>query len=441
MLELRTPKGTIDYSPRETMLISKIIDKSISIFKKHGAVCIDTPTFELKEILTNKYGEDSKLIFDLADQGGDICSLRYDLTVPFARYLASNKIAKIKRYQIGKVFRRDNPVVTKGRLREFTQCDFDIAGNYLEMTADAEIIKICVECLSSFDLGQFCISINHRKILSAIFKIASIPSDLHLTVCSSIDKIDKIQWEAVKLELITKGIDDSQAEIIKKYISKTGSTDLLNELKNDTIYGLEEGKEAIDDLLLLMKYIKIYKIENIVQINLSLARGLDYYTGIIFEASFKQEEVGAVIGGGRYDNLVDGILKSANRKDFTVPCVGFSVGITRIYTLMQKKYKNIKDNDTLVLVVSSGDQFLENKMEILNELWDNNIPAESVFTKRNDFLAQLKYCEQKNIKFCLIIGQDEINSNSVKIKNILKDENFEYIQRDDLVGFIEKNRI
>merc|ERR1719273_3053309 len=149
---------------------------SVKMFKIHGAVTIDTPVFELKEVLTGKYGEDSKLIYDLKDQGGEILALRYDLTVPFARDVAMNKVEKIKRYQIAKVYRRDNPSMSRGRYREFYQCDFDIAGQYDEMLPDAECIKIVKEILSSLNLGQFVIKINHRKILDGIFELCGVPS-------------------------------------------------------------------------------------------------------------------------------------------------------------------------------------------------------------------------------------------------------------------------
>ncbi|VEL15307.1 unnamed protein product, partial [Protopolystoma xenopodis] len=134
-------------------------------FKRHDAVTIDTPVFELKEVLTGKYGEDSKLIYDLQDQGGELLSLRYDLTVPFARYVAMNKIKNIKRYQIGKVYRRDNPAMTKGRFREFYQCDFDIAGDYGPMLADVECVRVIHEILSDLKIGDFVINVNHRSIL------------------------------------------------------------------------------------------------------------------------------------------------------------------------------------------------------------------------------------------------------------------------------------
>ena len=173
-LILKTAKGTRDFQPEQMAVREKVINKIINVFKCHGAITIDTPVFELKEVLTGKYGEDSKLIYDLKDQGGEILSLRYDLTVPFARYVAMNKIQTIKRYQIAKVYRRDNPSISRGRYREFYQCDFDIAGQFDAMVADAECVKIVKDILNSMEVGTFAIKVNHRQILDGIFEVYSM---------------------------------------------------------------------------------------------------------------------------------------------------------------------------------------------------------------------------------------------------------------------------
>ena len=179
------------------------------VFKKHGAVQIDTPVFELKDVLTGKYGEDSKLIYDLEDQGGEKCSLRYDLTVPFARFMANNtNIQKIKRFHIGKVYRRDQPTVSKGRFREFYQCDFDIAGKYDAMIPDAEVLAIMQQILETVGVEQFLVKINHRKILEAMIDEAGCSHEMFKTICSSIDKLDKMPWNEVQAELITKGVNE-----------------------------------------------------------------------------------------------------------------------------------------------------------------------------------------------------------------------------------------
>ncbi len=172
------------------------------IFKKHGASEIDTPVFELKETLTGKYGEDSKLIYDLEDQGGELLALRYDLTVPFARYCAERGLASIKRFHIAKVYRRDQPQMSKGRFREFYQCDFDIAGTYSPMLPDAEVLSVVCEILTSLEIGGFVLKLNHRKFLDAMIELAGCEKRKFKSICSSIDKLDKEPWEKVRIELI-----------------------------------------------------------------------------------------------------------------------------------------------------------------------------------------------------------------------------------------------
>merc|ERR1711884_805168 len=196
-ITLKSAKGTHDFHPDQMAVREKVFSRIISTFKRHGAETIDTPVFELKEVLTGKYGEDSKLIYDLKDQGGEILALRYDLTVPFARYCAMNKITNIKRYHIAKVYRRDNPSIARGRLREFYQCDFDIAGAY-DVIPDAECVKIVQEILSAVDVGPFVIKVNHRMILDGIFEVCGVKAEMSRTICSAVDKLDKSPWEEVK---------------------------------------------------------------------------------------------------------------------------------------------------------------------------------------------------------------------------------------------------
>ncbi|KAH7672126.1 Histidine-tRNA ligase/ATP phosphoribosyltransferase regulatory subunit protein [Dioscorea alata] len=198
----KIPKGTRDFGKEQMAIRERAFSVIVGVFKKHGAVALDTPVFELRETLMGKYGEDSKLIYDLADQGGELCSLRYDLTVPFARYLAMNNISALKRYQIAKVYRRDNP--SKGRYREFYQCDFDIAGQYEPMEPDFEVVRVLTELLNELSIGDYEIKLNHRKLLDGMLEICGVPSEKFRTVCSSIDKLDKQTFEHVKKELRIK---------------------------------------------------------------------------------------------------------------------------------------------------------------------------------------------------------------------------------------------
>merc|ERR1711939_524147 len=287
-LALKTPKGTKDWHPADMMVRNEIFRKITRVFELHGGVTIDTPVFELREILAGKYGEDSKLIYDLQGQGGEICSLRYDLTVPFARFLAMNGTTyqNIKRYHIAKVYRRDNPAMTKGRMREFYQCDYDVAGIYDPMVPDSEVLVVAVSVLEALEIGEFSIKINHRKILDGIFGVCGVPADKTRTISSAVDKLDKLPWADVKKEMTEeKGLDADVADKIGEYVKLKGGEELLEKLLADqTLLKNKTAKEGMQDMRLLFGYLKAYGILERMSFDLSLARGLDYYTGIIYEA-------------------------------------------------------------------------------------------------------------------------------------------------------------
>mmetsp|Transcript_5824 Transcript_5824/g.24509 ORF Transcript_5824/g.24509 Transcript_5824/m.24509 type:complete len:222 (-) Transcript_5824:1990-2655(-) len=209
----KVPKGTRDFDPQEMAIRERAFSIVTSVFKRHGAVAIDTPVFELKDILVDQYGEDSKLIYDIADQGGEILSLRYDLTVPFARYLASHRITNMKRYHISRVYRRDQPSIERGRFREFYQCDLDIAGEYPSMVPDSEILKVLIELLQELSsvsefhrrrLGNYVVKISNRKILDGVFKVCGVEEKDLRPISSSIDKLDKV-FSSPKLFYSTAG--------------------------------------------------------------------------------------------------------------------------------------------------------------------------------------------------------------------------------------------
>ncbi|CAN2389961.1 Anticodon binding domain of tRNAs [Pristimantis euphronides] len=283
---LKTPKGTRDYNPKQMAIREKVFNTIIHCFKRHGAETIDTPVFELKETLTRKYGEDSKLIYDLKDQGGELLSLRYDLTVPFARYLAMNKITNIKRYHIAKVYRRDNPAMTRGRYREFYQCDFDIAGQFDPMIPDAECLKIVHEILSELELGEFLIKVNDRRILDGMFAVCGVPDTKFRTICSTVDKLDKTPWEDVRSEMVReKGLAAEAADQIGEYVQNNGGLDLIEKLlKDPKLSQNKHALEGLNDMKTLFQYLELFGVTDKISFDLSLARDLDYYTGVIYEA-------------------------------------------------------------------------------------------------------------------------------------------------------------
>ncbi|CAL8147293.1 unnamed protein product [Orchesella dallaii] len=447
---LKVPKGTRDFNASQMRLRSEVLAKVTKIFEQHGAGQMDTPVFERKDILTGKYGDDSKLIYDLKDQGGEILSLRYDLTVPFARHLAENKISSIKRYQIAKVYRRDNPAMGKGRYREFYQCDFDIAGQYDSMIPDAECVKILDEILSSLDIGSFVIKINHRKILDGIFEVAGISPELFRSVSSTVDKLDKTEWQEVADELRTlRGLTDDQISTVAGFVRINGSLlKVLNILMTNTnsqtnLMNSSTAREGIDCMLLLLKLLQSLEMqESRVVFDLSLARGLDYYTGVIYEAVISKPSgseddsvgVGSIAGGGRYDNLV-GMFDPNNRQ---VPCVGVSIGVERIFSILeQKRLSSMKPVDVQVYVASAQKEMAEERLRLVGILWDAGIKAEVSYKPNPKLLQQLQYCEDNEIPWAVLTGADEMTREVVKLRNVKERKEVE-VGQDEMVEELRK---
>ncbi|KAK1428256.1 hypothetical protein QVD17_17086 [Tagetes erecta] len=416
----KIPKGTRDFAKEQMAIREKAFSIIASVFKRHGAMALDTPVFELRETLTGKYGEDSKLIYDLADQGGELCSLRYDLTVPFARYVAMNGITSFRRYQIAKVYRRDNP--SKGRYREFYQCDFDIAGD--ETTgADFEVVKILTELLDELNIGAYEIKLNHRKLLDGMLEICGVPSHKFRTVCSSIDKLDKQTFDQIKKELtVEKGLDDETVEKIGSFVTQRGHPlKLLAELKKEGSQFLtnDSSKQALNDLEKLFQALDNARCVDKVVFDLSLARGLDYYTGVIYEAVFKgTTQVGSIAAGGRYDNLI-GMFGTKR-----VAAIGVSLGIERVFAIMEENQKDgnqlVRASETQVLVSVLGDD-LSLAAKLVSMCWDAKLKAEFLANKR--LTKHFDRAKEFGIPWMVIVGDREIKEGIVKIKN--KDANIE----------------
>ncbi|XP_056630692.1 histidine--tRNA ligase, cytoplasmic [Diorhabda sublineata] len=439
---LKTPKGTRDFAPDQMAVRLGVMDKIVSVFKKHGAVTIDTPVFELKEVLTGKYGEDSKLIYDLKDQGGEILSLRYDLTVPFARYLAMNKISNIKRYHIAKVYRRDNPSITKGRYREFYQCDFDVAGAYDPMIPDAECVKVVHEILSLLKMNPFVIKLNHRQLLDGILEVCGVPAVNIRAICSAIDKLDKSPWEEVKKEMVEeKNLSPEIADRIGEYVRLNGKMDLVEKLLADKVLNKNKNAcEGLEAIRILLNYCNLYNTSDNILFDLSLARGLDYYTGVIYEAVLLKDDtvkedisVGSVAGGGRYDNLV-GMFDPKKKQ---VPCVGVSIGVERLFAIIEARQatsnEKFRSSEIQVYIASAQKNLYEERMKLCSELWDNGIKVEHSYKKNPKLLAQLQHCEEDGIPFVIILGQSEIEKGVVKLRVVDSRQEVE-IKRSDLIA-------
>lgn len=404
------------------------------MFECHGGQELDTPVFELRDILAGKYGEDSKLIYDLKDQGGEICSLRYDLTVPFARWLAMNSDkAHVSRYQIAKVYRRDQPAMTRGRYREFYQCDFDIAGEYEPMIPDAEVLLIAVEAFEALGI-EVTVKLNHRRILDGIFSVAGVPEGKIRAISSAVDKLDKMSWEEVKKEMVEeKGLAESVADDIGGFVrNRGGLREILDFLKSrPNLMDNADIKTGVDDMTLLSSYLEAYSIANRVSFDMSLARGLDYYTGLIYEvitgipsqsgvskSKGQEVNVGSIAAGGRYDNLV------GMYGDRQIPCVGISFGVERIFTLLEARQPKKKggpepgpEMDVYIAAAGSEDDgLLVERMWVLGQLTKAGIRATFMRKANAKLVQQFKAAQNVKAPITVILGSDELASGNVRLK-------------------------
>jgi histidyl-tRNA synthetase len=439
----KIPKGTRDYLPDQMMIRQQAFSIIRRVFESHGAVEIDTPVFELKDTLTGKYGEDSKLIYDLADQGGELLALRYDLTVPFARFLALNNVGNIKRFHIGKVYRRDQPALKRGRYREFYQCDFDIAGTYGRMVPDSECLCVVCDILHALPIGDFGIKLNHRCLLDAILDICGVPADKFRTICSAVDKLDKEPWSEVKREMVEdKGLQDHVADKIGEFVLKKGPPlELYKELMEGQYFGNHPGAaQAMEDLRILFEYLEAFDKLKYMSFDLSLARGLDYYTGVIYEAVCMSgtTQVGSIGGGGRYDNLVSMFQESGKQ----TPCVGVSVGIERVFTLMEARMREehegaIQQPHVSVLIASAGGAMMKEKMNIARILWDASISAEFSHQENAKLKKEVVHALDRGIPYMVVIGESELAENKVQVKDI-KANTAELVAIPDLVSSLRK---
>lgn len=487
---LKTPKGTKDWSDKDMILRSAIFDTLTKVFKRHGGVTIDTPVFELREILSGKYGEDSKLIYNLEDQGGELTSLRYDLTVPFARFVAMNGIQQIKRYHIAKVYRRDQPAMTKGRMREFYQCDFDIAGEYESMVPDAEILSIAVEGLTALNIKDYTIKINHRKILDGIFELCGVKEEDIRKVSSAVDKLDKLPWEDVKKEMVVdKAQPEEVADKIGEYVRIKGSyKEVLDKLSQDeALMANASAAAGVQDMAKAYDYLVAFKVVDHLSFDLSLARGLDYYTGIIYEVvtaasapppkpepSAATEEpskkskknkkskeaqddddnsenvgVGSIMAGGRYDNLVGMFAGTSKKKNASIPCVGLSFGIERLFSIIKAReglMDKVRPTSTQVFVMAFGggpswDGFLKERMEVSRKLWDGGIEAEFIYKTKPKTQKQFEAAEKTGCPLAVILGQEEYSKGVVKVKELGLGADADQgvdVPVDEMVSYIKK---
>jgi histidyl-tRNA synthetase len=434
------PKGTRDFSPQEMVKRNYIFDTIKAVFKKYGYAEIQTPSMENLGTLTGKYGDEGdKLIFKILNSGDFFKeaenrktkdesfeyssknllttlsekALRYDLTVPFARYVVMHQSEisfPFKRFQVQPVWRADRP--QKGRYREFYQCDADVVGSP-SLLNEAEFVLIYHEALSNLGLKDFDIKINNRKILSGIAEIIGKP-ELIVDMTVAIDKLDKIGFEGVTKELLERGFSTADVEKLEPVIMLKGSNvEKLESLK--TVLALSVvGLKGIEEIEQVFNYIShLTSHLSPLELDITLARGLNYYTGCIFEVKTNEVAMGSIGGGGRYDDLT-GMF---GLKDLTG--VGISFGADRIYDVLEElNLFPISASQGTKVLISNFDEVAEKyALPLLQKLRNANIAAE-LYPSAAKLKKQMSYADAKNIPFVVLIGGDEIDSGLLTLKDM-----------------------
>jgi len=397
-------KGTRDFLPEEALIRQSILDKMKKVFERFGFQPLETPALESWEVLSAKGAGGEEILketYNFEDLGGRRVALRYDLTVPLSRVVATNPNLSLpfKRYQIQNVWRYGD--VAKDRFREFLQADIDIVGSD-SMLADAEIIACVISTLTELGFKKFKVRLNNRKILSALVKYAEVPEKKVIDTFRTIDKLIKIGEEGAEKELIEKGISK---EVSKKIL------DILKENSLEEAEKLVKDKQGIEELKQIISYLKTMKVEPKFEIDLSLARGLDYYTGPIFEV-FAGEDIGSLAGGGRFDKMI-GLFLGRD-----IPATGISFGIERIIEVMkERKMIKTKKSNVKVFVVSVNDKVRDKALEIVQLLRSKSIASDYDFRSRS-LSRQLEYVGNMKIPYTVIVGEKELKENSVKLRNM-----------------------
>ena len=417
--EPRTLSGFMELLPNEQILFDQMKEKIEKTYQKFGFLPLDTPILELSEVLLAKAGgETEKQIYRFTKGDTDI-SMRFDLTVPLAKYVAKNYgnlSFPFRRYQIGKVYRGEK--TQKGRFREFYQCDIDIIGDgELGIVNDAEIPSVIYNLISSLGFNEFTICINNRKVLNGLFREVNQEQNA-VDIMRTIDKLAKIGKENVISELKEIGLDQQAIDRILKFIEIDGTTDeKIKKLKELNIQE-EMFVEGLAELEQVVKYIRVFGVPDThFKIDLTIARGLDYYTGTVYETFLNDyKEIGSVCSGGRYENLAEYYT------DKKLPGVGISIGLTRLFYKLNElqliKSDKYSMSDVLIIPMTED---MTKSIELASNLRKEGINTE-VYLNDKKLKAKFKYADKLKIPYVVVIGEDEITSNMVKVKNMCTGE-------------------
>lgn len=428
------PTGMRDFNPKDIYERDYIINLIKDNFKKYGFVPIETPSMEKLSILTEKYGEEGdKLIFKILNSGDFLKktssedfkdyhilqnkitekALRYDLTIPFARYIAMNRELHplpFKRFQIQPVWRADRP--QKGRYREFYQCDVDIIGTK-SITSEAELISMASSILKKLKLPNFKIKISHRGLLKSFAEHIE-QKDKEIIIATIIDKIDKIGIDKALEELENKDISKKNTSALKDLLTYKGSNREKLIFLEKKLTNIPFAKNAIEELKILLKYLDYFGTDlESIEIDTTIARGLAYYTGIVFEIIIEDSGIGSIGGGGRYDNMASmfGLKDSSG--------VGFAFGLDRIWNIMKelKIIPNLDSNITKILVANFDKEVIESIFKLTSKLRNLNINTE-LYHSLAPIKKQLSYANKNNIPYVIILGSEEKQNDKFLLKEM-----------------------
>ena len=428
------PKGTRDFGPVEMAKRNYIFDTIKEVYALYGFQQIETPAMETLQTLMGKYGEEGdKLLFKILNSGdymnkvsdedlhslnslklaAKLCEkgLRYDLTVPFARYVVQHREElqlPFKRYQIQPVWRADRP--QNGRYREFYQCDADVVGSD-SLLNEVELMQIVDTVFTKFGV-RVCIKINNRKILTGIAEVIGEAEKI-VDITVAIDKLDKIGLEKVNEELRNDGISEEAIEKLQPIISLSGSNEEKLEVISQVLAGSETGLKGVEETRFILDTLKAVGLNNEIELDLTLARGLNYYTGAIFEVKALDTPMGSITGGGRYDNLT-GIFGLPGLSG-----VGISFGADRIYDVLNALdlYPKEAVNSTQVLFINFGETETAYCLPIVGKLRQAGIRSE-IFPDKAKMKKQMSYANAKNIPFVVLAGENEMAAGKVTLKNM-----------------------
>ena len=407
--------GFMELLPAEQIVFNQYLDIIKSTFEVFGFAPMDTPVIEISEILFARIGEDTKKEIYRFKRNDDDLSLRFDLTVPMSRFVAMNQTKlsfPFKRFQIGKVYRGERP--QKGRYREFYQCDVDVVGNgTLGLVNDAEIPSVIYSLFAKLNIGEFVIRISNRKILNGLVESLGWPEKID-EVLRIVDKLEKIGQESVKQELLNLEISLNGVLQIIEFVNIRGSNEeIVKSLRKMKVVN-KKFSEGIDELEFVVKTAMEFGVPEInIQIDLSIARGLSYYTGTVYETKLLNEKVvGSICSGGRCESIADSYSSTS------FPEVGMSIGLTRLFSqLIDAGIVDVGKSTTASVLVTPMDEKLGFPLEVAKAFRDAEVPTQ-VYTENDKFRKKMNYANKIGVPYVAIIGSDELTARKVSLKNM-----------------------